>query len=104
MELVLENIDDRTDVLVNGRRVFSCGLGGKCSKNLDRWLERGSKNTIELRLYNVGGPYHYRYTLYRDGKVHKSDSCGMPGNICDRWFPLGKGRCENKIVAIQLPD
>lgn len=105
-KLALANIDDRIDVLINGERAFSCGLYDSCSRELERWLVKGGRNIISLRLHNEGGPYHYQYTLYRDGKVYNSDACGKSGDTCTRWgrFAVGTGRFDKEIVTVQLPE
>lgn len=75
------NVDDRVDLYVNGLSRGNCGFDAECEWKLNRWLEFGT-NTIELRLYNVGGPYRYAYRLKSNRETTAEAACGDASRSC----------------------
>ena len=103
-QIGFSNIDDRLEAVVNGSNVGGCGLGANCAISLNAQLKSG-KNSVQIRLQNVGGPYHYRFVVNRNGVPWFQESCGAPGQSCNTHggpFPVGTGQFNKFISSFDI--
>lgn len=99
----LSNIDDAMLIIVNGATKQQCGFLQDCTTSLDSLLSAG-RNTIQIKLKNVGGPYHYKFEVIKDKKSFALESCGAPGSTCSSFgiFPIGQGAFERELLSFDI--